>query len=91
MQGQPPAGGAPATAEQSEAEKKARRQRKQAKKMAKIRAAGKERARIRKLKEDGMSDRAIKNMSRPEVMFSSRKLLKYKIDKLDQVYSRYLR
>ena len=75
----------------TKSEKKARRQRKQAKKMANIRAAGKERARVRKLKEDGMSDRAIANLSRPEVMFSSRKLLKYKINKLDQVYSRYLR
>lgn len=71
-------------------EKKERKAKRHAKRMAKIRNAAKERARIRALKASGVTDKALEMMSRPEAMFSSRKLLKYKIAKLDDTYRRYL-
>ena len=71
-------------------EKKERKARRLRRRMARIRKDARERARLRTMKEAGVSDTAIAMAKRPEAMFSSRKLLKYKISKLDDTYRRYL-
>jgi hypothetical protein len=74
----------------TKAERKERKAKRQRKRMARIRKEAKERARVRAMKEAGVTDTAMAMARRPEAMFSSRKLLRYKIAKLDDTYRRYM-